>query len=398
MSDKSFHEFSGIGRSVYESLEGVRNAIRSNELAITSSLSSLGALDRSLMWKEQVSAITESLSSFRAAEALAASTDFNAPAFQNAADILRQTAVPSASAFTGSSLLTQSDSVRQMLDSAVPSMVLASSLSESFAKISGSDLRLLALPEYTALKVTALRSAELQALVGGMSAGTRLAESLEPLSASLSSFTTLSAAVWDKFGEMPRLLTTAPGWLIEAPVVQAYEASRNVAQIAGAEEDVDFEFDEPASVHGHERATVTDRLAVVGPEYAAIFREAKEALAAKNRGYIRHASVSLRELLDKLLDRLVSAETIHSWPEGAELLKKGQTHKVRLLYLFRDLSGGPYAAFVEKDIDLILQTFVALNGATHKLESPFGDDAMRVLTARIEGHLLMLLAAAEEFS
>ena len=183
---------------------------------------------------------------------------------------------------------------------------------------------------------------------------------------------------------------------MEAPVIQTYEATRNFAQIASAEEDVGLEFDEPVSVHGEERTTVAERLAVVGSEYAEVFLEAKEDLVAKNRGYVRHASVSLRELLDKLLDRLVPADVIRSWPEGAELLKKGQTHKVRLLYLFRDLSGGTYAAFVEKDIDLILQTFVALNKATHVLESPFGDDAMRVLSARIEGHLLMLLAAAEK--
>lgn len=277
---------------------------------------------------------------------------------------------------------------------AIPSFHVSSSLLGIVAESARVKYDFLAplLSEYNVLGPLAYRTSELQSLLGQVNfARPGILEGSRELASSLSGLSAASASVLSGFELSPTLLRSSPGWVFEAPIVQTHDASLNIAQIVSAEEDREVEATTAVANHTSERDSVVMRLHEVGPEFSEAFLGAQDALRAKNRDYIRHAAVSLRELLDKLLERLAPADEVKRWEDGPALLAKNQVHKARLMYLFRDLLSGPYADFMLKDIDLILQTFYALNKATHVLDSPYSDDVLRVLLARVEGHVLVLL-------
>lgn len=242
------------------------------------------------------------------------------------------------------------------------------------------------------LQAAVMRTGEMTALLTGIgdlhrhSIGT-----IAPLRTSLRSLTTEAASVWENFPQSG-LESVSTTWLWEAPVVQPFQAAKNLVQLVGAEEQEAVDIPRPSSVTA-EPISVVYRLESVGSEFARVYLAAHDALQQRGGDYIRHASVSLRELLDKLLMELAPEEAVKGWPPSAEVIAN-QPHKARLRYLFRNFGSGNYARFAEKDIDLILQTFYALNSGTHSLEPPFVDDVMPVLQARIDGHLLLLLTVA----
>lgn len=251
--------------------------------------------------------------------------------------------------------------------------------------------------EYEHLKLTATRLVEMQALMDGISTSQQdgrlaLSASLRSVTASLSS---LAASVWQEFAAEPTTLQTLPKWLLKAPIVQAHEASRNVVQIVATEAETEVEIDAPPATNRDEFSTLIERLAAIGQEFANTFLGAKEALSAKRHDYVRHVCVSLRELLLQLIDKLAPIEVVRDWPEGAALLRKDQTRKARLKYLYREVRSDSYAAFADRDVDSILQTFYALNDGVHILKSPLIDEIMNVLMARVEGQLLLLLTVAK---
>jgi hypothetical protein len=262
------------------------------------------------------------------------------------------------------------------------------------------------LATYEISKITALEICEAQALIGKNTAlsSSRISETLSELRrpviaslSSLSSLSSISAKVWKDLSEEQANLQVLPRLLLEAPVIQTYEASRSVVQIVSAEIETEVEpeeSEEPIVFYSVERSTLVERLEALGQEFADAFLGAKEAIISKRPDYVRHASTSLRELLGKLLEHLVPDDFIQDWPEGTELLKQKETRKARLRYLFRGVNSSSYAVFVEKDIDVILQTFHALNKGTHSLKRPFTDLETSILVTRVEGHLLMLLTAA----
>lgn len=287
-----------------------------------------------------------------------------------------------------------SDSTKLYLEGAGPSFDLvnaASSTLTKWAEVNPSSAAHL-FTEYAPLKDIALRTAELGSVLESFrSARSALSATSIGLVDQLESLSLASVGV---FEDPPALTPNSPSWLIEAPVIQPYEATRNVSQLIALEEDEELEIG-PAHAPGVcGRPAVFNQLVGLRPEFGEILFAAREAIANQSRDYVRHASVSLRELLDQVLDELAPRKAVRKWPRSGRLLKDGQSNKARLVYVFRNVETDAYAAFAEKDIDHIAQTFLALNEGTHRLESPFGRQTMETLLARVEGHLLLLLTAA----
>lgn len=287
-----------------------------------------------------------------------------------------------------------SDSTKRLLEGASPSFDLAyaaSSKLTEWAEINPTSAAHL-FTEYAPLKDIAIRTAEIDSFLESFrSATSALSKHSLGLIDQLDGLSLASTGVF----EDPLALTpSSPSWLIEAPVIQPYEAARNVSQLVALEEDQEIEI-EPAHAPGvHGRPAVFDQLAALRPEFGEILLAAREAIANQSRDYVRHASVSLRELLDKVLDELAPRKAVTQWSRSSRLLKEGQSNKARLVYVFRNVETAAYASFAEKDIDHIAQTFIALNEGTHRLEGPFGRQTMETLLARVEGHLLLLLTVA----
>jgi len=267
----------------------------------------------------------------------------------------------------------------------------ASTLQENQAFLKG------LLPEYKHLYVAAQRVFEMETLIHGIAASTlpramALSKSLQPLTASLSSLSSRAAVVWEECSTK----RTAPQKLSErleaAPLAQTHEAARNVIQIIAAEVETEVEIAAPMTSDADDRATLMERLETLGLEFVEPWIGAKAALVDKRPDYIRHASVSVRELIDSLLVHFAPTKLVKAYPESAELLKN-QPRKARLIYLSREVPA--YAEFVVSDMDCILQTFYTLNDGTHKLKRPFSDEVMETLIARIEGLIVSIINVAK---
>ena len=256
------------------------------------------------------------------------------------------------------------------------------------------------LSKYEPIKITTLETTRAKELLGGLAALSKsqipgiLSESLRPLLGSLSSLSSLSARIAQDFSEVQTSLRALPRLLLEAPIIQTYEASRSIVQLINEETETEVELDEPIEFYIAERGTMVERLKDIDKGFSEAFLGAREAIIHKRPDYVRHASTSLRELLGKLIECLVPDDLLQGWYEGADLPIQKPTRKARLRYLFREVNSSSYSVFVEKDIDCILQTFYALNEGTHSLKRPFTDQQISILMTRVEGHLLMLLMAA----
>lgn len=248
---------------------------------------------------------------------------------------------------------------------------------------------------YQPLAATAVATAEMQAFIADIQTPLALAEWIAPLKSSLATLASASAAVWTAAPAPEAPVDPAlSGWLLEAPVVQTYQASRNLVQFVTVEKSGSLETKEPPSKFQPRTGTLAERLKEVGRQFLTPYFAAQDAILSKREDYIRHAGTSLRELLDALIVHFAPDARVKSWPPSAKHLKQ-TPRKARLQYLFRHVGAGAYAAFVEADIDLILQTFYALNKAVHSLGEPFTEEEMHILVTRVDGNLLMILEAAE---
>jgi hypothetical protein len=282
--------------------------------------------------------------------------------------------------------------VRDIVASSLPSLGMAAAFAAA-VRSTHLDFH----EHYESLRITAASTAEMQALLASISVEASISDAVRPLTSSLSLLARASADIWTALPQ-DQHLSELPlkGWLLEAPIVQTYEASRNIVQLTGlSDESEEFEFTETQTSYRPTSEDVISRLARLGKDFVKPYRSAKDVLNSRRGDYMRHTAVSLRELLDKLLRELAPDSQISQWPESLELLKNRQDRKARLRFIFRQVLGGEYALFAEKDVDLIAQTFIALNKAVHSLEEPFLDSELRILVARVDGHLSMLLEAAD---
>ncbi|MDP8212113.1 MAG: hypothetical protein P9X22_02325 [Candidatus Zapsychrus exili] len=141
---------------------------------------------------------------------------------------------------------------------------------------------------------------------------------------------------------------------------------------------------------------VETRLQAVNPKLADVYREGITAIRSGHDGWIRHAGVSFRTLLDHLLRYLAPDENLKSFLENPEDdIKDGEfTRNSRLRYIFREVALGSYSKMAEQDIKLTEATFFPSNEIVHKLSAPLSEHQMRVFCRRVQGCVSVVLEVA----
>lgn len=248
-------------------------------------------------------------------------------------------------------------------------------------------------------------------LVGPSLATARLAAALESFQVQLTPpFASLRTAtlglslaannVHEQFARVPAVADLLPPWLFQAPTLEPYLATRALAITEHASWEVldrerDVEAESVIRVMGDE---LEARLVAAGQEFLEPYQGAFSALQAQNPDWCRHASASVRELMDKLLARLAPDEDLHShFPNPTPLqMKDGAfTRRAQLQFIFRGVAVEAYAKMAEKDIDLVLATFYPANDGVHTLVPPLTKKQMWVFWRRIQGCLSTVLQAAD---
>ena len=245
-------------------------------------------------------------------------------------------------------------------------------------------------------------------LVGPSLATARLAAALEsfltPPFASLRTATLgLSLAannVHEQFARVPAVTDLLPPWLLQAPTLEPYLATRALAitEHAGWEvldRERDVEAESVIRIMGDE---LEARLVAVGQEFLEPYQGAFSALQAQNPDWCRHASASVRELMDKLLARLAPDKDLRAHfpnPTSQQMKAGAFTRRAQLQLIFRGVAVEAYAKMAEKDIDLVLATFYPANDGVHTLIPALTEKQMWVFWRRIQGCLSTVLQAAD---
>jgi hypothetical protein len=123
-----------------------------------------------------------------------------------------------------------------------------------------------------------------------------------------------------------------------------------------------------------------------------LWEGAGSAIESDNPDRVRHAAVSMRELLTHVLHLLAPDDEIRLWNSDSALYDRGKpTRRARLLYICRHINHDPFLKFVETDVDSMIEFISLFQRGTHQLVLPFNEVQLRALKAKMEGVLRFLL-------
>jgi Predicted pPIWI-associating nuclease len=118
---------------------------------------------------------------------------------------------------------------------------------------------------------------------------------------------------------------------------------------------------------------------------------AEAALDSRNPDRVRHALVSLRELLTRVLHALSPDAAIKSWSTSDSDFVRGRpTRRTRLLFVARHADSGPLSRFLRADVASATELFEVLNRGVHEADTGLSDDQARLVRSRA-GHILLFL-------
>ncbi|MCK5305743.1 MAG: hypothetical protein KAJ66_01270 [Candidatus Omnitrophica bacterium] len=209
-------------------------------------------------------------------------------------------------------------------------------------------------------------------------------------------FNSLSASVYNEMTCSPLIDTNS--LLFQAPTIEPYAAISAVAVLGGLDEDALDRFcvkstDNFLDALGDGLET---RLQAVNPQLASVYREGMVAVKSGHEGWIRHAGVSFRTLLDHLLRYLAPDKKLNSYFENPKdnMIDGEFSRNSKLRYIFREIACGSYSKMAEQDIKLAEATFFPSNEIVHKLSSPLSEQQMRVFCRRVQGCVSVILEVA----
>jgi hypothetical protein len=140
-------------------------------------------------------------------------------------------------------------------------------------------------------------------------------------------------------------------------------------------------------------------VAQLDPELVAMIKGARNALASHNPDRARHLLTSYRELCTHVLHRLSPDEEIKKWSTSSDDYANGRpTRKSRLRYICRNINHGPFAGFMDRDIETMVTVFDLLNKGTHEVSTAFNEQQLLALRVKAESavHFMLMIAQRED--
>lgn len=126
---------------------------------------------------------------------------------------------------------------------------------------------------------------------------------------------------------------------------------------------------------------------------------ARNALESEGPDHLRHHAVSLRGVIDRVIERLASDTKVLEWnPYGDEYLDdRGEpTRRLRLKYLCRRYQDRPFCSFAEDQVSLVVKTMQYLSDQVHRPKSKFSLEEARLFHGYAEYSLKFIIQAGME--
>lgn len=213
---------------------------------------------------------------------------------------------------------------------------------------------------------------------------------------SFSKLSAFASSIYTEYGVLDSVDTSS--FLFHAPTVEPFAATQVDAVISGIEDSIlsEWQVESAASLLDQLGDELYSRLKAIDIELADVYQEGIEAIESGHHGWIRHAGISYRTLLDHLLRRLAPNDSLETFLDDpkSELINGEYSRNSRLRYIFREVATGSYAKMAEQDIKLAEAIFFPSNEIIHKLDTPLSEHQMRVFWRRIQGSISVVLEAA----
>lgn len=131
----------------------------------------------------------------------------------------------------------------------------------------------------------------------------------------------------------------------------------------------------------------------VNKNWLKLLKGAEMSLLSKNPDKIRHAIISLRELLTQIMHTLAPDEEIKSrYKEPEWYSDKRPTRRARLHFILSNIFGNDILVdFIEKDISAILSLFEVFQKGVHSIVSNISDDQLKFIIVRVKLLIIELL-------
>ena len=208
----------------------------------------------------------------------------------------------------------------------------------------------------------------------------------------LDKFTTNYKNLVEFTDRQPSIIEILEPVIIQYSSYEVFREAELLEQIT-VPEDEQVVLDEYEVIAIPEERTLQDRLGEIHLGFPALLQGARVALNTDNPDRARHVTVSLRELLGRVLHKFAPKDKIITWSTNGNYYdEEGKpTRKARLLYICREINSDPLSEFVDSDVTAVLTLIKALNAATHDIPCRVTDRQLQALVDRTESCLLFLL-------
>ena len=179
--------------------------------------------------------------------------------------------------------------------------------------------------------------------------------------------------------------------IIQYPSREVFREAELLEQIT-VPEDEQVVLEEYEVITIPEERTLEDRLGEINSDLLNLLQGARAALNADNPDRARHVTVSLRELIGRVLHQFAPKDKIKAWSTDHSYYdEEGKpTRRARLLYICREINSDPLSKFVDVDVKSVLTLIQVLNAETHVIPCRLTDRQLQALVGRTESCLQFL--------
>ena len=213
----------------------------------------------------------------------------------------------------------------------------------------------------------------------------------DSLTRNLDSFTANYRKLADFTDHQPSIIETLKPNIIRYPPHEVFPEAESSEKITVTESEQGV-LDGGKVPTTLEERSLEELLWEINPYLLDLLQGARQALNTDNPDRARHVTVSLRELVRDVLDRVASDDSIRDWTNNPRHYHEGRPNRrARGLYINREIYSGPLSKCVNADVASVLTWFQALNAETHVIPPRLTDRELWALVFRIESCLLFLL-------
>ena len=213
----------------------------------------------------------------------------------------------------------------------------------------------------------------------------------DSLRLNLSRFTATYRQLVDFTDHQPSIIEVLEPDIIQYPSYEVFREAELLEQIT-VPEDEQVVSDEYEVITIPEEGTLEDRLGEINSDFPSVLQGARAALNTDNPERARHVTVSLRELVGRVLHQFAPNDEVKTWSTNpSDYDDEGKpTRRARLLYICREINFDPLSDFVDIDVKSVLALIKVLNAEAHVIPCRLTDQQLQALVDRTESCLLFL--------